>query len=365
MIAAVETTVVSLEVNRDVMVHGARGISHASSSFVLVRVTTTDGVSGFGEVSATPLWSGEDAETSTHLIRDLMRPALVGQQLTAVAALTARLDRVVAGNPFTKAGVNMALWDALGRVRGMRVAELLGGPFRDEVAVKFSLSGNGDELENCYEAVVRRGFRSFKVKVGLAVEDDVERFRRVRELAGGSAFIGADANAGWTRLDATRAVPRLDELGTAFVEQPLSPTDLDGLRDLRRFGVPIVADESVFSLGDVARVVRADAADAVSVYVGKSGGLERALLAMMTLSVFGVGALVGSNGEFGLGAAAQIHVACACERLASIPCDIIGHHYYDEDVLAQPVPIDGLHAHLPSGSGLGVELASELLDRFR
>jgi L-alanine-DL-glutamate epimerase-like enolase superfamily enzyme len=100
------------------------------------------------------------------------------------------------------------------------------------------------------------------------------------------------------------------------------------------------------------------------VYVGKSGALERAVRAVETLSLFGIGALIGSNGELGLGAAAQIHVACAVERLAPFPSDIIGHHYYDDDVLASPLPIDGEVARLPDGPGLGVELAPEIAGRF-
>ena len=76
------------------------------------------------------------------------------------------LDRVVRGNWFTKAGVDTALWDALGRTRGLPVTALLGGPFRTEVPVKISFSGDGDELRAGYETAVGLGFGAFKVKVG-------------------------------------------------------------------------------------------------------------------------------------------------------------------------------------------------------
>jgi L-alanine-DL-glutamate epimerase-like enolase superfamily enzyme len=362
-IAAVETATVSLTANRALTVNGARG-THADSSFVLVRVSTEDGVAGHGEISATPLWSGEDDATATHCVRNLLRPVLVGQPLESVAALGARMDRVLAGNPFTKAGVNMALWDALGRSVGLPVVRLLGGPFRDRVPIKMSLSGDGDVLAGSLTAARERGVAAYKVKVGIDLRRDLERFALARELVGDDAFLGADANGGWTRTDAARALPRLAEHGAAFAEQPLPADDVEGLARLRGRGLPIVADESVFSLGDVARVVRADAADVVSVYVGKSGGLERALLAARTLAVFGVDALLGSNGEMGLGAAAQLHVACACERLSSFPSDIIGQLYYDEDTLREPVRIDGRHAHLPGGPGLGVEPSAEIAARF-
>jgi L-alanine-DL-glutamate epimerase-like enolase superfamily enzyme len=363
LIAALETTQVALEADPALAVHGARG-SHASSDFVFVRVTTDAGVSGFGEVSAVARWSGEDAATATHLIREVLRPALVGRPLIGVPALVASMDLALMGNPFTKAGVSMALWDALGRATGLRVVELLGGPFRESVPVKMSLSGNGDDLRRCHAACRERGFGAFKVKVGLDVAGDLERFALARELVGEQTFLGADANGGWSRSAARRAIPALHALGAAFIEQPLAAGDVEGLAELRGLGLPVLADEAVFSLADVVRIIRGSAADAVSVYVGKSGGLERAVQAVQTLGLFGIDALIGSNGEMGLGAAAQIHVACACETLSAIPSDIIGHHYYNQDILVMPAPIDGVRASLPTAPGLGVDLIPELRQRF-
>lgn len=363
VIAAVETAEVTLEANAELAVHGARG-SHTLSRFTLIRITTGSGVSGYGEVSATPRWSGEDADTARHFIRDLLRPLLVGRQLESVPATTRVIDDAFAGNSFTKAGVNMALWDLLGRATGRRVVELLGGPYRERVPVKMSLSGDGEALERCVAAVRRRGFRSFKVKVGIDVERDLARFRLARQLVGEETFLGADANGGWTRMEALRAMPELTKLGARFIEQPVTAADVAGLAALRGRGLPVLADEAVFSLGDVARVVRREAADAVSIYVGKAGSLEDAVFALKMLPLFGMEALVGSNGEMGLGAAAQVHVACASAQLSGIPSDIIGHHYYDRDTLAQPLDIDGLFAHLPTGPGLGVRPTAEIEREF-
>jgi L-alanine-DL-glutamate epimerase-like enolase superfamily enzyme len=363
-IAAIETATVSLRANERLVVRGARG-THDRSDFVIVRVQTTRGAIGHGEISATPRWSGEDAVSATHFVRDVLAPALIGQPLAPVAGLSARMDLALANDPFTKAGVNAALWDALGRTLGVRVVDLLGGPHRTEVPTKLSLSGDGDRLRDSLERAREAGFRSYKVKVGLGHDSDVERFALARELVGDRAFLGCDANGGWTRLEALRTVRSLAPLSPAFVEQPVAPDDLDGMREVRALGLPVVADESVYSLDDVAAVIRTRAADVVSVYVGKSGGLERAVRAIHTATAFGLEALIGSNGEFGLGAAAQVHVACAAERLAPFPSDIIGQHYYDEDVLVSPVDIDGVVARLPAGPGLGVEPGAEIVSRFR
>jgi L-alanine-DL-glutamate epimerase-like enolase superfamily enzyme len=363
-IAAVETTTVSARAKASLKVRGAR-VVHDASTFVLVRVVTDGGVEGYGEVSATAAWSGEDAVTATHYVRDVFGPLLTGRPLEPIAAHMTELDRVVRGNWFTKAGVNTALWDALARTRGVRVAELLGGTFRTEVPVKISLSGDGDDLRAGYETAVALGFRAFKVKVGRDPAADVGRVRLARELAGEAALIGADANGGWPLPVALDTVPRLGDSGIAFIEQPVRAADLAGLREVRALGVPLVADESVYSPDDVLAVGRAGAADIVSIYVGKSSGLERAVESVRLAATLGMEAVIGSNGEMGIGAAAQLHVACACERLASIPHGIVGHHFYeDERSLVAPLEIDGLVARLPEGPGLGVEPSEDVRRSF-
>jgi L-alanine-DL-glutamate epimerase-like enolase superfamily enzyme len=363
-IAAVETTTVSARAKAALRVRGQR-VVHDASTFTLVRVVTDEGVEGFGEVSATAAWSGEDAVTATHFVRDVLGPGLIGKPLAPIEAHATEFDRVLRGNWFTKAGVSTALWDALGRTRGVTVAELLGGPYRLEVPVKISLSGDGDDLRAGYETAFGLGFRSFKVKVGRDPEADVARLALARELAGDDALLGADANGGWPLPVALVTVPRLAESGIAFIEQPVGAEDLEGLREVRALGVPVVADESVYSPADVLRIGRLGAADIVSLYVGKSSGLERAIESARLAAELGLDVVIGANGELGIGAAAQLHVACACERISEIPHGVIGHHFYEEDTtLAEPLQIDGVVARLPEGPGLGVEPSDEVRRGF-
>lgn len=363
-VAAIETVAISLPVRPDLIVHGARG-THDRSDFLLVRVVTDDGAIGYGEVSATPIWSGEDGTSAEHFIKTILLPALKGQPLAPVGALDDLMDRALNGNPFTKAGVSIALWDAYARTLDVPLAQALGGPYRNSVPIKLSLSGDDSYLDRAYETAYTAGFRSFKVKVGLGVEQDVLRMARARQIAGAGAFIGVDANGGWSRREARQAIAQFVEYRPAFVEQPLPPADLDGMRALRDTGLPIVVDESVFGMDDLVRVLRSDAADVASIYVGKAGGPGRAVALGQTAAAFGVETLIGSNGELGIGAAAQLHVACALSELSAFPSDIIGAHYYAEDALAEPLPSDGVTARLPGGPGLGVIPRDDLIRQFR
>jgi L-alanine-DL-glutamate epimerase-like enolase superfamily enzyme len=356
--------VVSARAKPALKVRGAR-TTHEASSFVIVRVITNDGVEGFGEISATAAWSGEDAVTATHFVREVFAPLLVGLPLAPVSAIGVELDRVVRNNPFTKAGLNTAIWDALGRTRGVSVCELLGGPFRDEVPVKISLSGDGPEIDAGFQLARSLGFGAFKVKVGKDPGPDAARVARVRELAGPEAYIGADANGGWSRAAAREAIPRLCESSIAFIEQPVDAADLDGMRELRGLGLPVVADEAVYGPRDVVEIADRGAADIVSVYVGKSSGLDRAVESARLAAERGLEVVIGANGEMGIGAAAQLHLACACRVLGSVPCGITGHHFYEEEpTLEWPLDIDGSVARLPAGPGLGVTVRDDLRRRF-
>lgn len=289
-VTVIQTAAVSLAARADLVVHGARG-AHDRSDFLLVRVLTSAGIAGYGEVSVTPLWSSEDGTSAKHFIETVVAPALVGRPLVPAGSLESIMDKLLAGNPFTKAGVFIALWDAHARTLDVP----LGGSYRTEVPIKLSLSGDGDgdDLDRTYAGGAGAGFRSFKVKVGTGVDGDVARFARARKLNGAGRFLGMDANGGWSRTEAARAIRELAQYDSAFVEQPLQPDDLEGMRAVRANGIPIVADESVFGCADLVRLIRADAADVVSLYVGKSGSPGGAVAMGRLAAAFGLETLIG------------------------------------------------------------------------
>src|SRR5262245_62361399 len=104
---------------------------------------------------------------------------------------------------------------------------------RTEIPVKMSLSGDGDRLAGALERIRERGFRSYKVKVGVSYDTDVPRFALARQLTGDDTFLGADANGGWTRSDALRTSRAIAQYHPAFIEQPVRPDDLEGMAAVR------------------------------------------------------------------------------------------------------------------------------------
>jgi muconate cycloisomerase len=278
---------------------------------------------------------------------------------------------MVAGNFFTKAAVEMALWDLVGKSQGKPVFELLGGRRRDFVPTKWSVSGVEPEKAAKIAAwAVGQGFNTMKVKVGINPAADVARVCAVREAVGKRIRLGVDANGGWpTPKVAIETIERLcDECGIYFAEQPLAPGDAAMLAEVRRnVSVPIIADESVYTLDDAKMLARAKAADVFSIYVGKAGGIGPARQIVEFAHSVGVKCTIGSNLELGVGSAAMIHLALSATGVDAdaFPCDIIGPLFYEDDILAEPLPITGGSARAREEPGLGVELDEGKVEKYR
>lgn len=367
-IRSIETIPVNVPIEPSRATIGARG-GHTESPFLLVKVHTDDGVIGLGEVSCTPGWSGEDQVTAAHLIRTVLEPLLAGKDPLDVAALTLAMERRLANSPFTRAGIEMALWDILGKVAGLPLYRLWGEAQREWVPTKYSVSGREpDRAAEIASWAVEQGFTAMKVKVGLGLEDDLARVAAVREAVGPGIRLGVDANGGWSPYIAAQAVDRLGEWDIYMVEQPVPPVDARWLAAVRsRTSIPIVADESVSTVYDAMSLVREEAVDALSIYVGMGGGLGMARRVAAVAAGAGLGCTIGSNLELGIANAAMIHLGMVLPpgTVEAFPCDILSQFFYEDMLLAEPLPVEAGRALPPPGPGLGVELDDERVARYR
>jgi muconate cycloisomerase len=368
-ITRIECIPVSVPIRPEFQIRGSLGF-HGESPFLLLRVHTDEGLTGLGEVSCTPLWSGEDQATAAHWIADFLEPALTGEDPRDIERLTMKLRRAVAANPFTKSGVEMALWDILGKSAGMPVYRLLGGKVRETVPIKMSVSGaEPARAAQLAEWALRQGLKALKVKVGIEPDADVERVKAVRAAIGPDVRLGADANGGWSPRIAIQTIRRLaDECGIYFAEQPVAPLDVQWMADVRRnVPVPVMADESCYTLQDAMALARAGAADILSVYVGKGGGIGPARKIAAVAEAAGLTCTVGSNLELGVASAAMAHLATSTPGVGAedFPCDILGPLAYADDVLTEPIEVKDGAVRAPDGPGLGVELDEAKLARYR
>ena len=367
-ITAIEPIPVSVPLKPRRKTRTAHG-DHVTSNYVIVKVHTDSGLVGLGEATVAARWSGETSASAFWAIEHLLAPALIGHDPTAIHSARAMMDRVIKLNPFTKAAIEMALWDISGKAAGVPVYQLLGGKVRDIIPTKMMIGAfDISYVQELAREFLASGVRTLKVKTGSDVESDVARVAAVRAVAGPEIPITIDSNCGWNLSTARLALERLKPFNLLVAEQPIPPGDTAAMASLRQSsGIRLMADESVFTLADAWNVLRAGAADVISIYPGKNGGIAASMEIAQVAKAAGAVCHIGSNLELGIGTAAMIHLACSAAVIDSetYPSDILGPHYHVSDLLTTPLSLGPEGAHVPSGPGLGVELDEEQLKRYR
>jgi muconate cycloisomerase len=329
-------------------------------NFVFVRLETAQGLVGWGEAACLggPTWSEESSESIAAVIERHVAPWLLGCDATGIEALVREMARRVQGNPFARAAVEMALWDLNGRALGVPVHRLLGGRVRDRVPLSWSLAvaDAGAEIEEA-RAKVAGGHRIFKIKTAARpVAEDVERVRKLREALGPDISLRVDANQGWDRPTALRAIRALQPYHVDFVEQPVPRWDLEGMAEIgRRVDVPVMADESCFSPQDALAIARLGGVSILGLKLTKSAGLIGSLAIARIAEAAGMSCYVGCMIETSLGTAAYLQVAVAAAPV-TWGCELFGPLLLKGDVVRQPVRYAEGAILALDGPGLGVEV---------
>jgi len=363
-------TVVSAEpidgnIRREVAIISSLG-EHRVGQYVLVRVGDETGRVGLGEASVTAVWSGETQAGTIALIREQLAPLVVGADPFDTEWIGRRLDRIAFANSFAKAALEMALLDLQGQVLGVPVYKLLGGrdtpPASGDPGVRLKFVVGSVEPTVAAERakrMVEKGWQAIKVKVGRDPKADVERLTAVRSAIGPNVFLSVDANGGYTVEQAIWVAGRLEKLEVALFEQPTRRGDHVAMAEVRRrSGIPIMADESVFTPLDALEVIRAGAADVLSLYPGKHGGIRNTQAIARIAEAAGIPCTIGSNLEREVATAAMAHVTVAtgnlmCERF---PGDLIGPLYFEQPLTRKPLDYKADRLFVPQAAGLGVTI---------
>ena len=360
------------------------GLHVELGGFVLVRITTDEGLIGYGEATPLPDWggdfgrrSGETLSTVISMVNEIFAPALVGSDPTAVTSARQKMDRLVVGNSYAKCAVDIALHDLWGKSVGQPIYRLLGGAVRDSVPVAHMI-GLMDESDAANEGIgaIADGVRTLQIKGGVDAERDIRLVRTLRRELGSGVTLRLDANQGYGHAKrASQVVARLADAGVDLVEQPAA-----GLAFLAEVtagaSVPIIADESCWDVSDALEVVRHRAADCLSIYLAKAGGFVGARGVAAVAEAQRMACDVNGSIESAIGNAANTHfvLAHSAVSLASVipisapagahPYTVAGR-YYEDDVISEAFAVrDG--AILPlNRPGLGIEVDEARLAKYR
>ena len=239
--------------------HKWTGATEPIGAYLLVKMTDSQGLAGWGEATALKDWAGEfgryfgeSRSIVVTVIRDFLAPAILGALPGNIAELHERMDRAIKGYPYSKAALDMAAYDLAARQSNLPVHRLLGGAVRTAIPVAHSIGLIPfAEAEQEVAQVVEEGIRAIKIKVGVDADRDVEMIRRIRNVIGTEPTICIDANQGYaTPGDAIRMYRRIESCEIAYFEQPV-----EGIERLaqvaRAIDSPVMADESAWNSHDV------------------------------------------------------------------------------------------------------------------
>ena len=313
---------------------------------VTVRVRDADGAEGWGEAAPSRFY-GETPESVTAAVARF-GAALAGLEAWQLEEAEARMHATLRFNGAAKTAVSAALHDLVARRLGVPLWRLWGLDPARAPRSSFTIAIAEDDGVLRERVAEASSYPILKVKLGsphgLARD---ERIVRVVREAAPEAVLRVDANAAWTPKDALRMVPLLAALGVEFVEQPLPPHDVAGLRFVReRSTLPIVADESCVVASDIPALV--GAVDGINVKLAKCGGLREALRMIATARAHGLLVMCGCMIETSLGITAAAHLAPLLDC-----ADLDGAALLADDPYVGAT-IDRGVIRLPEGAGLGV-----------
>jgi L-alanine-DL-glutamate epimerase-like enolase superfamily enzyme len=358
-INCVETNSVRVPLKTGMTMKTAHG-EHVQSHYIVLRIHTDAGIVGLGEATVGPRWNGENAAGCKAVIDEFLAPLLIGAHPLERTRIRLRMDEEIKLHPFAKSAVEMALWDIAGKFFNTPAYQLLGGAFRKIVPIKMVVGGFPPaQASKLAEKFVGEGTTHIKVKVGIEPAEDIERLRAIRETVGPNVWLSVDGNGGWSLATAKMMLAYLEEFDIRLIEQPIPPGHPEALADLRsRTDIPIMADESAFNLTEAWTVAASGAADVISVYPGKNGGIVPAMEIAHLAKAAGLACHMGSNLELGIATAAMLHLAAACPTIdcETYPADILGPLYHQWDIIKEPLRLGPCIAVVPDGPGLGVEL---------
>jgi O-succinylbenzoate synthase len=345
-------------------------VSHFETSFgriydregVLVKIEA-EGLVGWGECAADrdPGYSYETTGTVMHILKDFALPLLAGQDVSDAADFQRRIGKI-RGHHLAKAGVEMAIWDLLGKRDGKSLREMLGGvKMQVDVGVSVGLQDTTTDLVKAVDGYVALGYRRIKLKIKPG--RDVSEAGAVRK-AYPNIRLQVDANSAYS-LESAHALRPLDEMNLLLIEQPLFEDDIwDHRLFQKQIKTPVCLDESVISPRHARYAIEMEACRIINIKPGRVGGLSQGVEIHDMCQRAGLPVWCGGMLETGIGRASNLAIASLPGF--TLPGDIsASDRYYKRDVTHERFVLNADSTiTVPNGPGLGVTVDEAAVKQF-
>jgi L-alanine-DL-glutamate epimerase-like enolase superfamily enzyme len=353
----------------------SHGVLKAFSN-VLVLIWTDEETVGIGEAAFVPGGGvrEETPESTKPMIDEYLAPAIIGADPFEIELIHEKMNAVVPRNLVAKAGIDLALWDIMGKVLNVPVYKLLGGRYESKIPVTYTLSMDTPE-KMAQQASFRKGqgYSTLVIKIGDNPETDLERLRLVREAVGPAVKIRLDANEAYRPDQAIRIIRKMEKYDPEFVEEPVKRWDIDGMAKVAQaVDTPISSDESNSTLESALKIIEKEAADIINIKISKNGGLLNCKKIAAIAEAKGIPCLVGGDNTFEITRQASRHFATSTPQvqrgLGSEGCGPASQSKIDDItrtvVTYEDVSKMGGYVVVSPGPGLGIELDQEKIQKY-
>ena len=254
---------------------------------IIARLEFENGISGYGESTPRTYVTVEDCSTVVQVIRNCFSSLLLSHEIQAIDDVEDILNtlerecckRNILSYNSALGAIDIALLDALGKLRGVPVTTFLGSIVREKALYSISIPLLPlQKIRELYFQLEKFSFKYVKILLGGSERENVKRVSFVRSLFGDHVDIRVEANGNWTYQQAIFNLEKLKKFNITAVEQPVAKEDIDGLQRLKKaIKIPIIVDESMCSLSDAKNLIEKAACDILNIKISKCGGLLRSM----------------------------------------------------------------------------------------
>jgi D-galactarolactone cycloisomerase len=334
---------------------------------VVVKVTTDEGITGWGEAH-----HGRAHTAVAKLIETTLRQLVLGMDALATTEVWEKLYRAQlashgmgAGACLAISGIDMALWDIKGKALKQPLYRLLGGASKPIPAYAGGVS-LGYQPEGALVAEARKsldqGYKAIKLRVGDTPKNDVQRLKAVRKAFGDELVILTDANIGYSLEDVRRVMPVLDEIRAGWLEEPFPAHDYRTYREAKLLGrTPLAAGENHYTRFEFNRVIEDGVITILQPDLSKCGGITEALRIAALASSWKL-PIHPHSSMTGLNHAATIHFLAAIGNGGYFEGDVSKSNLFRDELVENPGVVDREGNVRPLDQpGLGLEVNETFL----
>ena len=333
--------------------------------FAIIKLIDNEGNIGLGESFVWLPESGVSPEQIIDAIKGGLANYLLGESPFNIEKINFRMDNNIARSENAKGLLDMACYDLMEKITGLPACCFMGGRNVDEIPLA-ALIPLGDPIlmKGIVRSYYKKGWRTFRLKLGSSIDEDVEICEKLRKTFGNKIRLRVDYNQAYTPYQAVRAIKAIEPFGIDYAEQPVNKDDYLGMAYVQKqVDTPLMSHEGYSSLRDFITLVELGAVGVLGINSERPGGVTKAKKALDYAICKGI-SVVLHNQPLGIASAMHIHFHAANYYAIEHATELFGQEMMEDDLIVKPIDYSGGTAKVPEGPGWGVELDENALQKY-